>query len=471
MIRMPNPPPRQPHGGRPSTLTAGLAAFALANVLLVSGLLVALPNTGLAETSLEHAQRFLRFDASHDSWEPIREAYQHLRDDAPGKVYDAVFFDRDIKFQYPLSTLMPAEVLDRVTSGDSIPFTPFNAASWAAIWITALFVAMIFLRSLEKYAPAYLPARRMERLFVAAVVFSMTITFYPLTKAFTLGQIQAWISCLFAALVWLWLVNRPVAAGVVGGLICVIKPQLGLLLVWSLIRRQWGFAWAFSITAGVVAVATLALYGVSQNLNYFDVLSFISRRGEGYYPNQSINGLLNRLLENGQNREFAADAFPPFDPIVYTGTVLTSLVIVGLALLWRWRDRQAAGTLDLLIAGLSFTIASPVAWEHHYGVLMPMYAVLLPALLRWPVFGRWTLLLLGASYVLTSQFFHTAQELADRWYLTPGQSYLLGGASFVLVMLYFVRQREAEDPAFVAEAAGPQPSNSVAPSVAASTIS
>jgi len=44
-----------------------------------------------------------------------------------------------------------------------------------------------------------------------------------------------------------------------------------------------------------------------------------------------------------------------------------------------------------MLAILTCVMASPVAWEHHYGILMPFYAVLLPALVRRPVFGRATI--------------------------------------------------------------------------------
>ena len=453
-----------------SRLTVVLAIFALANLLVVALVLLALPSTGARELGLYDAYRWATFQANFDSWGPITEAWEFLqspnRDQA---VYQEVFFDRNVKFQYALTSLLPVEALDLLFG--KVKFGAFDLVSWFAMWGTAVLVALIFLRSLDRYAPQYAPASRLEQLLLAALAMGMTLTFYPLAKAFSLGQIQTWINALFALLVYLWMIKRPVAAGVVGGLICAIKPQLGLLLVWGLLRRRWGFSGAFAVTLGLVGLLTLALYGLEDNLDYLNVLSYISRRGEGYYPNQSVNGLLNRLLENGQNRDFAVDAFPPFDPVVYVITILSSLVIVGGCLFWRAHEHERASTVDLLIAGLSFTIASPVAWEHHYGVLMPMYAVLLPALLRWRVFGAWTLPLLAASYVLTSQFFHAAQEFADWWYLTPLQSYLLAGALFVLVTLYLVRQREAADGSLLAEEPAPQPSNSAAPAASASTIS
>jgi len=43
-------------------------------------------------------------------------------------------------------------------------------------------------------------------LCVLAVV--ATLTFYPVVKGFTLGQIQTWINLLLSAALWLWLAGR-----------------------------------------------------------------------------------------------------------------------------------------------------------------------------------------------------------------------------------------------------------------------
>jgi len=428
-----------------SPLARWLAVFAIANLVAVTVVLIALPSTGWRDVAPYDVARFLTFRSTFDSWGPIREAWLYLQDPGDDAVYQAVFFDAGTKFQYALTSLLPIEAMMLVLPGDDVRFGPLELVSWFAMWVTAVFVALIFLRSLDQYTPQYAPRSTPERLLLAATAMGMTLTFYPLAKATSLGQIQTWINALFAILVWLWMSRRPVHAGIVGGVICAIKPQLGLLLLWGLLRRQWGFSGAFAATLGVIGMVTLGLYGLEHNLDYLHVLSYISRHGESYYPNQSINGLLNRLLDNGPNRDFDVNAFPPYDATVYIGTIVTSVIIVAAALLWRAGEHRSASAFDLLIAALSFTIASPVAWEHHYGVLMPMYAMLLPAMLRWPVFGSWTLPVLGVSYVLSSHFFDVAQEAAGTPLLTPVQSYLLVAAFLVLAMLYAIRHREAAD--------------------------
>ena len=87
---------------------------------------------------------------------------------------------------------------------------------------------------------------------------------------------------------------------------------------------------------------------------------------------------------------------------------------------------------------LAATIASPIAWEHHYGVLLPIFALLLR---RWDA-GRlapWPAGVLAAAFVLTSTHVHAANRLAStRWNVL--QSLLLIGALVVFAVLVRVRR-------------------------------
>lgn len=432
-----------------SPLTRGLALFALANIVIVNALVLILPTKDRSEFALHTTVRFLLFRAGADSWLPMSQAWAYLGTGASASVYDYVYEDLGNKFQYPLTSLFPIEIVQAVLRGDVVRFGPLNLLSWLAVWGTALFVVLIFEQACREHLDARLfgAASSFDGVARAGVVVALSVTFYPLVRAFTIGQVQTWIDLAFAAMVWLWMKGRPVPAGFVAGLIFMVKPQLGLLLIWAALRRQWGFATALAGVAGSAFLAAVALYGIGQNRAFVSFMAFAGRRGESYWPNQSVNGILNRLLSNGPNATFRVDGaavFPPYDPAVYAGTVISSLLLIGFALLWRRGEHDAAGAIDLMIAGLTFTMASPIAWEHHYGVLLPMYAALLPALLRWPVFGRGTLAWLGASYVLTSNVFYITVYAADTPF-TPVQAYLFAGALVVLASLYLVRHAAAAE--------------------------
>ncbi len=91
-------------------------------------------------------------------------------------------------------------------------------------------------------------------------------------------------------------------------------------------------------------------------------------------------------------------------------------------------------------------MASPVAWEHHYGILLPIYALLLPQLCQYRIWGVLTLPLLGLSYVLASNYFYIAKKFAALPLLNIVQSYLFFGALIVLLILYRLRDRVTSQP-------------------------
>lgn len=213
-------------------------------------------------------------------------------------------------------------------------------------------------------------------------------------------------------------------------------------MLWAALRRQWRFVIGWAVVFVPAALVSLWLYGLENHFDYLKVLAYVGSRGEGFYPNQTVNGLLNRLLFNGNNVEWLPHRFAPYDAWVHAGTTATSLAIIGAALFWRRHEHERAGATDLLIAGLSFTMASPVGWEHHYGVMMPMFAVALPMTLAAPTLGRPGLVWLAASYVLASNFYPLTNRLAD----TPLnflQSYLFFGALMLLAHLYRLRHAQS----------------------------
>jgi alpha-1,2-mannosyltransferase len=258
-------------------------------------------------------------------------------------------------------------------------------------------------------------------------------------KAFTLGQIQLWLDGMFALALLCWATGRKACGGLLIGLMCLIKPQYGLLLLWAVLRREWQFVVGCVGIMAVGLVGSVAVFGWANHVDYLRVLAFLSQHGEAYYPNQSINGLLNRLMSLADpagyvSLEFRDHVFPTFNIWVYGGTLVTSLVIVSAALLPRGTAGDPDRTIDLGTMALSATIASPIAWEHHYGILFPVFAVLLA---RW-IGSRRRLLWLAASYVLISNFIPATNLLAGTVF-NVAQSYVLAAALGLLVMMHGAR--------------------------------
>ena len=100
----------------------------------------------------------------------------------------------------------------------------------------------------------------------------------------------------------------------------------------------------------------------------------------------------------------------------------------------RGNDGDPDRTVDFCTMALSITIASPIAWEHHYGILLPIFAVLLASSLG----SRTRLVLIAVSYVVISNFFPATNMLAFT-ILNVAQSYLLFAALMVLLLLHTAR--------------------------------
>jgi hypothetical protein len=164
------------------------------------------------------------------------------------------------------------------------------------------------------------------------------------------------------------------------------------------------------------------------------VLSYIAERGDGYFPNQTVNGLLNRLLSvtdptRYSNLVFDMKEWAPYNPWVHGATFIFSSVILLAAIVRRSESEDSA--VDYCRMAVSLTIASPVAWEHHYGILLPVFVIVLARTFH----DRTRMIWLMASYVLVSNFIPATNLLAPT-YWNIGQSYLLAGALILLVLLY-----------------------------------
>ena len=394
-------------------------------------------DTGLYHTLVE----FVQFRQNSDSWRTMRAALK------ASQIY-SVFFDEGIKFQYPPTSLL------------IIKFIPqswlLSVISWILTIVNVIFCIKIFQLSWAWHTVQTIdrsPIPKAETRLQLLILCCLGFTFYPIMKSFSLGQVQTWINAAFAISFWAWMLQKKALAGVLTGLTCCLKPQSFLLVIWSALRQQWRFVMAAIAILAAVFLFSISLFGFSNHLDYLKVLSFISKHGESLFANHSVNGLLNRLLFNGNNLTWHSKSFAPYHPVVYFGTLMTSLFLIITSLIPPKSQEMRGGIIDLSTLALSATIASPVVWEHHYGVLLPIYAFLVPCLVQRPVFGKWTLPYLCLSYVLTSNHFEITDFLAPIPILNIFQSYRLIGGLMVLFCLH--RLRNARVPAEKAETPSP----------------
>lgn len=419
------------------------ALFALFNIVAVNGTGALLSPGGINDTVLPHSRGVLIGLSGDDSWGPMAAAREYIQEGETAPLYQEIFFGQGIKFQYPPSALFALEAMmafgeDRVRISDDMAFPdapPVNdIIGWLMLALAALSSAAILELALHNRMGAGAYRFDLLALMRVLIVCALTLTFYPAVKAFTLGQIQLWINSLFAAALLLFMTGHRSLSGVLTGVICLIKPHYGLIVLWGLINREWRFAFALALTGAAGLGASIFFYGWMNHFDYLSVLSFMSERGESYYANQSINGLLNRIAGLGApelygNTHFDAAGFPPYTAWVYWMTLASSAIIIISALLRR--GGAASRAVMFALIAVSLTIASPIAWEHHYGLLLPVFALMAGSLAAYPRY----IPVLAVSFLLASNYFPILNTFADTGFNIV-QSYTLAGGLLLLLVMH-----------------------------------
>jgi len=398
----------------------------LINLILINGSIVFLFNDN---TQVSYIKDFLMMRPQNaDSWEPMNRALNIYRSGDDPTIYQKVFFDQKHKFQYPPTSLLVIDFLNRVFPNRESAQSALGWISWFCVWGTIAFSTFIFLEEIKKRMP--------DEYYQYKWVFSglallLGLSFYPILRGFYLGQIQIWLNFLFSLSLWFWLRKNETKSGICIGLMSIIKPQMGLFSLWGVIRKNWKFCGSLIGSVTFILMISLWRYGLSSHLKYIEVLRFIGTRGESYFPNQSINGLLNRLLFNGSNLEWNAFKFAPENQIITVVTTISSAVFLIVLFLFVWKSGKKDDGLDFSLAALVFTMASPVAWEHHYGILLPIFGLLFPRV--WEARSVWKggIFWLLAAYLLTANFYSITQSLADT-YWNFLQSYVFFGGLIIL---------------------------------------
>jgi hypothetical protein len=381
----------------------------------------------------------------------MAEAYLRAKAPGEGDIYSVFFVDKT-KFQYPPTSLLLFHLLPKSwlspeyfiktethTMLAGPPLAVFRAASQLAVLVTLAAVAAILEILLRRQGgdPA---SGRVARI---AMVILLGLMYHPLVKAHQLGQVQVILNALTAAGVLAHVLGRRAWSGFLLGLCCTMKPQFGVLLVWALLRREWRTAGGFLAAVVPLGLASLASFGWENHMQYLAVIREIAKHGETFWTNQCANGFLNRLLGNGDPVNFSPSEFAPYHPLVHGLTVASSLLILALALFRRGPAQPENATLDLAAAIAAATLASPIAWEHHYGAFFALFALVLPACLERGQVAAKAGILLGLSYLAMG----VAVFAQDSFFKSPWRgiagSHLYFGALLLFGLLLWLRRKPA----------------------------
>lgn len=380
-----------------------------------------------AEKLVSSLRSFATFQQAKDSWEPMLDAVTQLQSGGKDTVYEALFFRQGVKFQYPLTSLLPVWAIQHLLNSKLWALRIFKLLSWLSVLV---YVACVVALPIIQWPPA--KGSGPNRFLICALIGLAALLFYPMIRAFALGQLQTIINAAFAGAFLCYLKGREKVAGLLIGCLVLLKPQYFLVILWGILRKRYTFARIALVCVIAGFVTAVALFGASNNLDYLRVLSFISKHGESYYANQSVNGLLNRMLMNGDNIEWMSNSFPAYNPLVYAGSLIAAVLLILLSLGLGHYALGKGSIADFALVTIVCTVSSPEAWEHHYGVVLPVFIWLFTSNSRMNA-RHWFILFV--SYVLVADDWSITNLTASDPHLNMLQSYLLAGVLLLVLVL------------------------------------
>jgi hypothetical protein len=396
-------------------------------------LLISLACRALGDLYTAHEIRLLlRLSTTNDSWHYMWKAIAWWELHPDGDLYQELFFGQHLQFIYPLTSLLPMLGLHAVGLDTHRALTILNFILF--LCSIALFARLARVLALSN---GVVQPRTKEDTTLLLLAACAALCFYPLLKAFTLGQIQVWLNFAYFAACLCYLRGWNAAAGCLMGFSVLFKPQMVMFLPWALLRKDRRFVGGWLAVAVTGAVIALSVFKPAQLLSYVKVLTFLSNHGESFFSNQSFNGAALRFLHDPGNRVWSDTLYPPYHFGVAMITRISGVLAVSLGLFWKWRDPVRYGFNSFVVAAICFTLASPLAWEQHYGILLPGFLLAYVSLLRQPgPIPAASGALLALTYLVCGNLLNPLNATAD----TPFnllQSYLLLGALSLTAQLVF----------------------------------
>ena len=224
-----------------------------------------------------------------------------------------------------------------------LPFTELSLGDAAVIWWLVRIAALLL-------ACALMPVRVVIRALAFAVVaFSL-----PGLKDPLLGNVSVLLLLPLVA-GWRWM-DRPIGSMALAAAMSV-RPSLGILLAWQLLRRRWTAA-LWTIGAGLALILfTLPFVGID---GYFDYLAVIAN--------------LDVPVGFSENRDLGATALHLGAPDALVGVIRLGSIGIGVVaiLLGLRRDRE----ISYMVTLTASLLLVPLLWDHYLATLVIPAALL-----------------------------------------------------------------------------------------------
>ena len=391
--------------------------------------------------AVDHAIWIFTREIGDDSWRPMKLAYDHWKESqGQSLIYSELLLTSKVKFQYPPTALL----LTRFMENNQVNLLAFSTGT--TFLFLLIMLASVIATTLYSYGKTEADQLSIgEKVGLGVLITLLFFTFYPTVKAGTLGQIQVWLNGLFALAILCYFTGYETISGILLGLMASIKPQYALFILWGLFRGNKRLVIAMVVTGATGLILGMRVFGLGMYVDYLRGLSFLAQHGESYYSNQSFNGLAGRIFsvkypEIFNNTKWRGYYFPPYNTWIFAFTQITSIAILLIGLIKTKSSLPEARSADFLLMGLAATLASPIAWEHHYGILFPIFVCLGLSLWYGEAVSKnlWTKIAFVVCYLLAANVIPFTKFVADS-YLNVLQSYLFFAASGVFILLIMVK--------------------------------
>ncbi len=268
----------------------------------------------------------------------------------------------------------------------AVAFVPAHLLPWHVAKVLLVAAGLAALVATTTVVAGRIHGRRTGAVLLGAAVAAGWLLIEPVRQTVFLGQVNLLlmglvvVDCLLPRTRW--------PRGLLTGLAAGIKLTPLIFVLFFLVKRQYrAAAVAVGTFAGSILLGFALAPGDSVRFWFDAVFGTDQQVGTAYAFNQSLNGVLHRLLPDGGSVRF----------VLWALLVLAFLVV---AVLTARRARSVGDDVTVLLAiAVWGLLASPLSWSHHWVWVAPAAVALAYPLGRGAA-HRWWVPVLAAVLVL-----------------------------------------------------------------------
>jgi hypothetical protein len=301
-----------------------------------------------------------------------------------------------------------------------LPLAAFSVSDARFVWTFLLLILLILAVTISGLVFFKTPVRKYEFYLSASIFFLST----PVAINFELGQVYIFLLFLSASALLALRFNLNLLAGFLLALALALKASGLPLLVLLALRGKWGLImWTF-LAFVALTFLSIPLVGVSTWLVYlFNVLpKFMADPVVAVTAYQTIPGFIRHL--------FTYDPVWNAMPLVNWPTFasfLSLFLAVAFIVIAGWYSRRTSLEWTFCIGLLLSVILVPVAEQHHYALLFPVFLLAVES----PHVPKWYLFVVAGLIVLPLDYMN--KDLASGWWALFAYPRLYGA-----ILLFFI---------------------------------